>query len=230
MCGRRRNAPVRHTWLSLSNRAAPADELSPATLDAVHAGCRVCRAGAHPHRIRACDRAALSLLQLRRRDAAGAAGLSAGFELLATDGAARRARLHLNHGVVETPVVMPVVTYSTVKAMTPEELQDLGSQIVLGNTFHLWLRPGTDVIAAHGGLHRFMGWERPLLTDSGGFQVFSLAQTRKIDADGVTFRSLYDGTLARFTPEVAMAVQASLGSDIAMAFDECAPAAAARAD
>ena len=116
---------------------------------------------------------------------------------------------------------MPVGTRATVKAVDPRELEQLGAQIILGNTYHLHFRPGAEVIAELGGLHRFMGWERPILTDSGGFQVFSLADTRKIDADGVTFRSVYDGSEARFTPELAMAVQADLGSDIAMAFDEC---------
>jgi len=149
--------------------------------------------------------------------------LSAGFELLATDGAARRARLHLNHGVVETPVFMPVGTYGTVKAMTPEELQDLGSQIVLGNTFHLWLRPGTDVIAAHGGLHRFMGWQRPLLTDSGGFQVFSLGALRKIGEDGVRFASPINGDRLLLTPEESMRIQHVLNADVTMVFDECTP-------
>ena len=110
------------------------------------------------------------------------------FELLATDGGARRTRVQLNHGTLETPVFMPVGTYGTVKAMAPTELEDMGAQIVLGNTFHLWLRPGNEVIAAHGGLHRFMGWQRPILTDSGGFQVFSLGALRKIDEDGVRFR------------------------------------------
>jgi queuine tRNA-ribosyltransferase len=152
------------------------------------------------------------------------------FTLEAGDGEARAGRLTTAHGVIETPVFMPVGTRATVKGVDPRELEQLGAQIILGNTYHLHFRPGAELIEELGGLHRFMGWERPLLTDSGGFQVFSLAQTRTIDADGVTFRSVYDGTLARFTPEVAMAVQASLGSDIAMAFDECAPAGAPRAD
>jgi queuine tRNA-ribosyltransferase len=152
------------------------------------------------------------------------------FTLEASDGAARAGRLRTAHGVVETPVFMPVGTRATVKAIDPRELEQLGVQIILGNTYHLHFRPGAEVIEGLGGLHRFMGWERPLLTDSGGFQVFSLAKTRRIDADGVTFRSVYDGSVARFTPELSMAVQASLGSDIAMAFDECAPAGATRAE
>ncbi len=147
--------------------------------------------------------------------------MSAQFELLATDGAARRGRLTLRHGVVETPAFMPVGTYGTVKAMTPEELEALGADIVLGNTFHLMLRPGTEVVAAHGGLHRFMHWRRPILTDSGGFQVFSLAQLRKITEEGVRFRSPIDGSEVRLTPEISMDVQRALRSDIAMAFDDC---------
>ena len=150
------------------------------------------------------------------------------FELLATDGQARRGRLTLNHGVVETPIFMPVGTYGTVKAIAPRELEEIEARIVLGNTFHLWLRPGLETIAAHGGLHAFMGWRRPILTDSGGFQVFSLLDTAKIDADGVTFRSVYDGAPARFTPELAMGIQRTLGSDIAMCFDECPPGGAER--
>jgi queuine tRNA-ribosyltransferase len=152
------------------------------------------------------------------------------FTLAAEDGSARAGLLTTAHGTVETPVFMPVGTRATVKGVDPRELEQLGAQVILGNTYHLHFRPGAALVEELGGLHRFMGWERSLLTDSGGFQVFSLARTRTIDADGVTFRSVYDGTLARFTPELAMAVQASLGSDIAMAFDECAPAGAARAD
>ena len=133
--------------------------------------------------------------------------MTAGFELLATDGAARRGRLTLNHGVVETPVFMPVGTYGTVKAMAPAELEDLGAQIVLGNTFHLWLRPGLDVIEVHAGLHRFMGWRRPILTDSGGFQVFSLGALRKIGEDGVRFASPVNGDRLFLTPEESMRIQ-----------------------
>jgi queuine tRNA-ribosyltransferase len=151
------------------------------------------------------------------------------FHLEATSGLARAGRLETAHGPVETPVFMPVGTKGTVKALDPQELVDLGAQIVLGNTYHLHFRPGEELIAELGGLHRFMGWERPILTDSGGFQVFSLRDTQlKLDQDGVTFRSVYDGSPARFTPELAMGVQAALGSDIAMAFDECPPGQAER--
>jgi queuine tRNA-ribosyltransferase len=144
------------------------------------------------------------------------------FEVLAHDGAARTGRLQLARGTVDTPVFMPVGTYGTVKAMTPAELEGLGCEIVLANTFHLLLRPGPEVVALHrGALHGFMGWQRPILTDSGGFQVFSLAQMRRIDEDGVRFRSPVDGAEVRLRPEDAMEVQRALGSDIAMAFDDC---------
>jgi queuine tRNA-ribosyltransferase len=146
------------------------------------------------------------------------------FELLGIDGGARRGRLRFPRGVVETPIFMPVGTYGTVKAMTPEELVGMGAQIVLGNTFHLMLRPGMPVIRAHQGLHRFMHWEKPILTDSGGFQVFSLRETLlRVDDHGVTFRSVYDGTAVRLTPEGAAEIQAKLGSDIAMCLDEVLP-------
>ena len=145
------------------------------------------------------------------------------FELLAADGAARRGRLTLNHGVVQTPIFMPVGTYGSVKAMLPHELEEIGAQIVLGNTFHLWLRPGTDVLEKHGGLHGFMQWNKPILTDSGGFQVFSLDGLRKITEEGVKFASPIDGSRLFLTPEESMRIQRSLNSDIVMVFDECTP-------
>ena len=143
------------------------------------------------------------------------------FELLATDGRARRGQMELASGTVQTPAFMPVGTYATVKGMTSEELLDLGTQILVANTFHLMLRPGTDVVAAHGGLHGFMQWRRPILTDSGGFQVFSLGDLRKIEEQGVTFRSPVDGARVFLDPEGAMQVQRALGSDIVMVFDDC---------
>jgi queuine tRNA-ribosyltransferase len=143
------------------------------------------------------------------------------YECLATDGAARRGRVHAVHGSIETPAFMPVGTYGTVKAMTPEELEGIGAEIILGNTFHLMLRPGASLVAEFGGLHRFMNWRRPILTDSGGFQVFSLAKMRKITEEGVRFRSPVDGSEVHLTPEGAMDVQRALGSDIAMMFDDC---------
>ena len=152
------------------------------------------------------------------------------FELLRRDGEARRGKLSLAHGVVETPVFMPVGTYGTVKALSPANLVECGAQIVLGNTFHLWLRPGLEVIAAHGGLHRFMGWDRPLLTDSGGFQVFSLGELRKISEDGVRFQSPVNGDVCVLTPEESMRIQQVLNSDIVMIFDECTPYPATEAE
>jgi len=145
------------------------------------------------------------------------------FDLINTDRNARRGRLRFDRGVVETPAFMPVGTYGTVKAMTPEELTELGAQIILGNTFHLMLRPGTDVIRKHGDLHDFMHWQGPILTDSGGFQVFSLAKMRKITEQGVVFQSPVDGATIELTPELSMQVQRELGSDIVMIFDECTP-------
>ena len=145
------------------------------------------------------------------------------FELLATDGPARRGRLTLNHGVVETPVFMPVGTYGTVKGVTPQSLEAMGAQIILGNTFHLWMRPGLDVMQQFGGLHRFERWERPILTDSGGFQVWSLGDSRSISEEGVRFSSPVNGDKLFMTPEVSMQIQRVLDSDIVMQFDECTP-------
>jgi queuine tRNA-ribosyltransferase len=143
------------------------------------------------------------------------------FAVLGRCGAARRARLTLAHGNVETPVFMPVGTYGTVKAMSPAELTELGAQIILGNTFHLWLRPGTGVIGAHGGLHRFAGWDKPILTDSGGFQVWSLGALRKVHEEGVAFASPVNGDRLFLSPEKSMEIQRVLDSDIVMVFDEC---------
>jgi queuine tRNA-ribosyltransferase len=145
------------------------------------------------------------------------------FDLLATDGLARRGRMVLNHGVVETPIFMPVGTYGSVKAMLPHELEEAGAQIVLGNTFHLWLRPGTEVLEKHNGLHGFMQWSKPILTDSGGFQVFSLDGLRKITEEGVKFASPIDGTRLFLSPEESMRIQRAMNSDIAMVLDECTP-------
>ncbi|RKT49907.1 tRNA-guanine transglycosylase [Azonexus fungiphilus] len=145
------------------------------------------------------------------------------FELLKTDGGARRGTLTLAHGVVQTPVFMPVGTYGTVKAMTPQSLDDIGAQICLGNTFHLWLRPGLEVVKAHDGLHDFMNWRKPILTDSGGFQVFSLGALRKITEEGVKFSSPHDGAKLFLSPEISMQIQKVLNSDIVMIFDECTP-------
>ena len=145
------------------------------------------------------------------------------FDLLKTEGHARRGRLTLNHGVVETPIFMPVGTYGTVKGVTPQALNDMGAQIILGNTFHLWMRPGLDIMKQFGGLHRFESWNKPILTDSGGFQVWSLGEMRKISEEGVRFASPVNGDKLFLTPEISMQIQTILNSDIVMQFDECTP-------
>ncbi len=152
------------------------------------------------------------------------------FEVAARDGAARAGKLHTAHGAIDTPAFMPVGTYGTVKTLSPEELESLGAQVILGNTYQLMLRPGAEVVAAHGGLHRFMHWSGPILTDSGGFQVFSLGGMRRITAEGVTFRAPLNGDEIVLTPERSMAVQRSLGADIVMIFDDCTPYPATEAD
>ena len=145
------------------------------------------------------------------------------FEVLKTEGHARRGTLTLNHGVVQTPIFMPVGTYGTVKGVTPRSLQEMGAQIILGNTFHLWMRPGLDVMQQFGGLHRFVQWNKPILTDSGGFQVWSLGEMRKISEEGVKFASPVNGDKLFLTPEISMQIQTTLNSDIVMQFDECTP-------
>ncbi|TAH44995.1 MAG: tRNA-guanine transglycosylase, partial [Gammaproteobacteria bacterium] len=142
------------------------------------------------------------------------------FQLLATDNKARRGRLTFDRGTVETPAFMPVGTYGSVKAMTPRDIQEIGAEIILGNTFHLFLRPGLDIIGDFGGLHRFIGWDKPILTDSGGFQVFSLAHKRRISEQGVTFASPVDGSKVFLSPEESMRIQRVLDSDVVMIFDE----------
>ncbi len=145
------------------------------------------------------------------------------YTLLKTDGQARRGRLQLAHGAIETPIFMPVGTYGSVKAMSPLELENIGAQIILGNTFHLWLRPGLDIVRQFGGLHRFIAWDKPILTDSGGFQVFSLGEMRKITEEGVKFASPINGDRLFLSPEISMQIQRVLNSDIVMQFDECTP-------
>lgn len=145
------------------------------------------------------------------------------FEVLKKDGYARLGKMTLNHGVVETPIFMPVGTYGAVKALSPQDLHDTHSQIILGNTFHLWLRPGLDIIKKFGGLHQFNGWDKPILTDSGGFQVFSLGKLRKIKEEGVYFQNPVDGSKLFLSPEKSMEIQTILNSDIVMIFDECTP-------
>jgi queuine tRNA-ribosyltransferase len=145
------------------------------------------------------------------------------FDLITTEGKARRGRLTLNHGVVETPIFMPVGTYGTVKGVMPQSLHDMGAQIILGNTFHLWMRPGLDIMKQFGGLHKFENWHKPILTDSGGFQVWSLGEMRKISEEGVRFASPVNGDKLFLTPEISMQIQTILNSDIVMQFDECTP-------
>ena len=152
------------------------------------------------------------------------------FSLTTTDGLARRGVLHFERGEVQTPAFMPVGTYGTVKGMTPEDVRATGAHILLGNTFHLWLRPGTEIIGLHGDLHDFMGWQGPILTDSGGFQVFSLGDVRKVEESGVTFKSPVNGDKVFLDPEKSMSIQRSLGSDIVMIFDECTPYPATEAE
>ncbi len=172
-----------------------------------------------------------SLLTTRRASAISLVVKTPGFqfEVLHADGAARRGRLSTPHGTVDTPAFMPVGTHGSVKGLTAEEVAATGAQVMLANTYHLWLRPGADVVNALGSLHAFTRWPRTMLTDSGGFQVFSLASLRKIDDDGVTFRSHVDGAMCRLTPEGSIRIQATLGADIAMAFDECPAGDADRA-
>ncbi|MFQ5689796.1 MAG: tRNA guanosine(34) transglycosylase Tgt [Gemmatimonadota bacterium] len=167
--------------------------------------------------------AAETAARTRETLAGGAPGETGDFRLEGTDGPARAGLLHLRHGSVRTPCFMPVGTLGTVKSLTPEELVRGGAEIVLANAYHLYLRPGVDVVRELGGLHRFMNWPRPLLTDSGGFQVFSLARISRIDDEGVTFQSHIDGSRHRLTPERSVEIQVALGSDVMMAFDECPP-------
>ncbi|MBA3794642.1 MAG: tRNA-guanine transglycosylase, partial [Rubrobacter sp.] len=155
-------------------------------------------------------------------------GSPVSIEVVARDGEARAGVLDTPHGPVETPAFMPVGTKGTVKGLTPSDLRGAGAGVVLGNTYHLYLRPGADLVREAGGLHAFSGWEGPMLTDSGGFQVFSLAKTRSISEGGVRFASVYDGSLHEFTPELTTKVQEDLGADVAMVLDECPPANAAR--
>src|SRR5256886_13413501 len=216
------HATVHHTGLPVSGERCAADQLPSARVDTAHAGVRLRRLPPGARRLRARAAGAVSVLQLRGRHAGHAgARLRPTFTVQASDGAARAGRLVTAHGVVETPAFMPVGTYGTVKAMTPEELAGLGTQIILGNTFHLMLRPGAGIVAAHGGLHRFMHWQYPLLTDSGGFPVYSLQSLRGITEEGVRFRSPLDGAEVRLSPEDSMDVQLALRSDIAMALDDC---------
>ena len=221
----RRNGYLHHARLPVSRRGPAGHQFPSAPLDADDAGERLRRIRSRHEPVPPRDRAALPLLQLRRRHAARPHRLipMLSFELLKTDGHARRGRLTLNHGIVETPIFMPVGTYGTVKGVTPRSLEEMGAQIILGNTFHLWMRPGLDVLKQFGGLHRFEEWNKPILTDSGGFQVWSLGEMRKISEEGVKFASPVNGDKLFLTPETSMQIQTLLNSDIVMQFDECTP-------
>ena len=197
-------------------------QFPPAALDATRARARI-RGRARTEGLSLRDRVRIPVLFLRRRLLAGEVGLTYRFGVLARDGAARLGRLTTAHGDIRTPAFMPVGTAATVKAMTPETVRETGADIILGNTYHLMLRPGAERIAKFGGLHTFMNWQWPILTDSGGFQVYSLSDLRNIDEDGVTFRSHIDGTIFHLSPEKSIQVQYYLGADITMAFDECTP-------
>src|SRR5207248_10967860 len=185
---------------------------------------RLCGTGSDQGRLPRGHRSAIPVLLLRRRDAH-----RMNFTVTHTDGAARRGRLARSRGEVDTPQFMPVGTVASVRAIAPDDLRRVGAQIILGNTYHLLLRPGPEVVAELGGLHRFMSWEGNLLTDSGGFQVYSLAEQRKITEEGAVFRSHLDGSRHELTPEKAVQIQIQLGSDVLMAFDECPPSQSERA-
>src|SRR2546422_7957436 len=213
-----------YTTLFRSRRGRDAHQFPPAAHVAPDPGVRLRRAPAGPVRLRQGGRRRLPLLLVRRRHANPVSGRFA-FQVLKRDPGtgARRGRMTTQHGEVETPAFMPVGTAGTVKAMTPQDLANLRFDLILGNAYHLALRPGEDVVRRLGGLHRFMGWEGSILTDSGGFQVLSLADRRAISDDGVAFRSHLDGSLLTMTPERSLSIQDALGSDIVMAFDDCPP-------
>ena len=218
----RRNGYFHLSRVRVSRRRCDRHQFPPARVLTADARRGVCRSRERHARLSTRRRCALSILQLRRCDAARTGGRQLmRFELLEQEGGARRGRLVFERGSVETPVFMPVGTYGSVKAVTPEELESLGAEMILGNTFHLMQRPGVDVVAAHGGLHEFMHWDKPILTDSGGFQVFSLAQMRKINERGVRFQSPVDGAEIDLTPERSIEVQHGLDADIVLVLDEC---------
>src|SRR3984885_2302107 len=227
---RRRDAALHPARLPVQGGRPVADQLSPAALDFVHAGRGADRTRPHEDRLRACGLGRLPVFLVRRRVSDRAADMNLGFEVLAHDGAARAGRLSTAHGVVETPAFMPVGTAATVKAMTQEGVAATGARLLLGNTYHLMLRPGAERVAALGGLHRFMNWPHAILTDSGGFQVMSLAKLRKISDEGVRFRSHIDGSEYFLSPARAMEIQHLLGSDIQMVLDECPAYPASKAD
>src|SRR5690348_6761572 len=224
---RRRDADFHLSRLQDRKRGCADHEFPSAGIHLADAGFGLRRARADARCVSPRRRTTLPVFLVRRRDADLAEWSrcmsSMRFDLLATDGAARRGRVTFPRGTIETPAFMPVGTYGSVKGMTPRSTAETGAQIILGNTFHLWLRPGLDVIGEFGGLHKFIGWNKPILTDSGGFQVFSLAERRKITEEGVRFASPVDGSRVFLSPEESMRIQRVLDSDIAMIFDECTP-------
>src|SRR3712207_1534383 len=227
--------PVPPARPPLPLRRRPDDQLPPAEEHAVHARLRLRGHGTDARRLRPRHRGRLPLLQLRRREPAlprggGGIGVTLSWTLTAQDGRARAGVLRTAHGEVETPVFMPVGTAGTVKAMTADAVRSTGARLVLGNTYHLMLRPGAERVEALGGLHRMMDWHGPILTDSGGYQVMSLSALRSMDEDGVTFRSHIDGTRHRLTPERSVVIQRQLGADITMCLDECTPFPATEAE
>src|SRR5271166_460867 len=221
---RRRHRSVHRAGLPVPRGRSAADQLPSAALDAVHAGLCLCRHRADARSLCACDRGAVPLLFVWRCVPAGTRAVTEfHHRITATDGAARAGTLHTAHGDVPTPAFMPVGTAGTVKAMTADAVRATGAAIVLGNTYHLMLRPGAERIAQLGGLHRFMDWPGPILTDSGGFQVMSLAKLRTLDPEGVTFQSHLDGSTHRLTPARSIEIQHLLDATISMALDECTP-------
>src|SRR3712207_6730694 len=227
--------PVPPARPRLPIRRRPDDQLPPAEEHAVHACLRLRGHGTDALGLRPCDSGRLPLLQLRRRQPAlpregGGRGVTLGWTLTARDGEARAGVLHTTRGPVETPVFMATATAGTVKAMTADAVRSTGARLALGNTYHLMLRPGAERVAALGGLHGLMDWHGPILTDSGGYQVLSLAALRTMDEDGVTFRSHLDGTKHRLTPGRSVAIQHQLGADITMCLDECTPFPATEAE
>src|SRR3954454_11186119 len=220
----RRYRHFHHPRIPLQDRGPSADQLPPAALHPVYAGFGLCRTGAHARRLCPCHILGLQVLFvwrhfIDRESAMTATGL--GFDVHATDGAARRGRLTTAHGTVETPAFMPVGTVGTVKGMMPESVRATGAEILLGNTYHLMLRPTAERVAQLGGLHRFMNWSGPILTDSGGFQVMSLAERRKLTEEGVVFSSHHDGSRHELTPERSVEIQHQLDATITMVLDEC---------
>src|SRR5215468_10037476 len=224
-----RGRSVHPSWTSLPCRRRPRDEFPSSPLDAAPPRLRLRWPRTRPEGLRARRGLRVSLLLIRRRHVDPVTA-PVRFELVATEGEARRGHLITPHGAVDTPAFMPVATQGSVKSLDPGDLRSAGAQIILANTYHLHLRPGHELVRDLGGLHRFMGWEGPILTDSGGFQVFSLSKLRRLGEEGVEFRSHLDGSVRLLTPEICMDIQHALGVDILPPLDECLPHAVSFAD